>query len=195
MSDRDDRRRAVVEAATELLDEVGWAGFSIRAIAGRAGVSTGAVYQWFSGKDEIFGEIYLDEIRRGLDLIERVPADQSLPETVRMMLDWTVALFERLGRYELEFVEASRDRAGRRIAPTMPAAYLELARAADERLDAAAARDGVRLVHDERRIAWFWSACVGCGERIVAERHFADPDLREWFLDFCTDSLVRSLTA
>lgn len=195
MPDRDDRRRAVVDAATGLLDEVGWAGFSIRAIASRAGVSTGAVYQWFSGKDEIFGEIYLDEIRRGLDLIERVPSDRSLPDTVRMMLDWVVALYERLGRYELEFVEASRDRAGRRIAPTMPAAYLELARAADALLDAAAERDGVVLVHDERRIGWFWSACTGCGERLVAERNLADPEAREAFLAFATESLVRSLRA
>lgn len=190
--DRDGRRRDVLAAASAILDEAGWEGFSIRAVASRAGVSTGAVYQWFSGKDEIFGELMDREIRAGLEIIDTVPTE-SLADTVRMMLDWVVDLYDRLARYELEFVEASSGREGREIAPAMNATFEELGKRANELLDQAAATEGVELVENEHRITWFWAGCVGTAERLtVSPQHFIG-DRREELLQFAADSLVRSL--
>ncbi|MEZ5243483.1 MAG: helix-turn-helix domain-containing protein [Acidimicrobiales bacterium] len=191
--DRDGRRRDVLAAATEIIEQVGWDGFSIRAIASRAGVSSGAVYQWFSGKDEIFGELLHREICAGLDMIEAVPDDIDLSATVRMMLDWVVGLYAKLGRYELEFVEASSGRSGREIAPVMTAAYLDLGNRADALLGRAAARDGVELVDDDERITWFWAACVGVAERLIVIASHFEGDRREGFLAMSTERLTKSL--
>ncbi|MEM7139839.1 MAG: TetR/AcrR family transcriptional regulator [Actinomycetota bacterium] len=190
--DRDGRRRDVLAAATSILDEAGWDGLSIRAVASRAGVSTGAVYQWFSGKDEIFGELFDREVRAGLDLIDTIPVG-DLPSTIRMMMDWVVDLYDRLVRYELEFAEASSGREGREVAPAMAATYLQLGKKADEVLSRAAAHDGVTLVESEHRITWFWAGCIGTAERLTVSRQLYPPDRREELLDFAAASLVRSL--
>lgn len=192
--DRDGRRRDVLAAASAILDESGWQGLSIRAVASRAGVSTGAVYQWFSGKDEIFGELMDREVRAGLELIDSVPT-ASFDETVRMMLDWVVDLYFRLARYELEFAETSSGRAGREIAPAMAATYLELGKRADDVLDLAAANDGVELIQHEHRITWFWAGCIGTAERIaISPQHFHG-QAKEDLLQLAADSLARSLIA
>jgi AcrR family transcriptional regulator len=193
--DRDGRRRDVLDAATEIIEEVGWDGFSIRAIASRAGVSSGAVYQWFSGKDEIFGELYDREIRAGLDLIEAVPDEIDLETTVRMMMDWVVALYEKLGRYELEFAEASSGRLGRETAPAITATYLDLGNRADALLDRAAALDGQVLVDDDERITWLWAACIGVAERLIVSATHFEGERRDAFLAMSTRRLVKSLLA
>lgn len=192
--DRDGRRRDVLSAATEIIEELGWDGFSIRAIASRAGVSTGAVYQWFSGKDEIFGELYDREVRAGLDLIDTLPDDSDLPTTVRLMMDWVVALFEKLGRYELEFVEATSGRTGREIAPAMAATYIDLGKRADAVLDRAAEVSGVTLVEaGNDRITWLWAGCIGTAERLIVSAKEFEGERRERLLEFSAERLTQSL--
>jgi AcrR family transcriptional regulator len=48
---------ALVEAAAQLLVERGYEGASTNAIADRAGVSVGSLYQYFSGKADVFREL------------------------------------------------------------------------------------------------------------------------------------------
>jgi AcrR family transcriptional regulator len=48
---------ALVEAAAQLLVERGYEGASTNAIAERAGVSVGSLYQYFSGKSDVFREL------------------------------------------------------------------------------------------------------------------------------------------
>lgn len=50
-------RRAVLDAALSLFSSQGYRATSVRDIAGRAGVSTGAVYHHFEDKEEIFREL------------------------------------------------------------------------------------------------------------------------------------------
>lgn len=193
--DRDGRRRDVLTAATAILEEAGWEGFSIRGVASRAGVSTGAVYQWFSGKDEIFGELFDREVQQGIDMLEDFPTDIGLDDTINMMMRWVVDLYERLGRYELEFTEASSGRQGREIAPSMNSRYLELGKHADELFDRAAANDGVELLQHEHRIIWFWAGCIGVGERLAVSANDFPPARREELLEFCAQRLAKSLLA
>lgn len=190
--DRVGRRRDVLSAAREILDEVGWAGFSIRAIAARAGVSTGAVYQWFSGKEEIFAEIYDQEVRAGIARIEALPSDLPLVDAVRTVIDWVVDLHARLGRYQLEFVGGSVEREGY-VEPILIASYQRLGRKVDEMLDRAASHDGVRLVEGEFRTSWFWAGCVGTAQRLIVLPHHFAGESRERFLQFSAESLSRSL--
>jgi AcrR family transcriptional regulator len=54
---------AILEAAARLLDRVGYAGITTNAIAQRAGISVGSLYQYFPNKQAICSEL----IRRYLD--------------------------------------------------------------------------------------------------------------------------------
>ena len=61
-------RERLVEAAFQILEEAGYAGATVQAIADRAGVSAGALYRHFPSKAEMFVEVFRDAAKR--DLIE-----------------------------------------------------------------------------------------------------------------------------
>ena len=56
-----ERRARILEAARACFGEAGFAGATIEAIAARAGVSNGLLYQFFQGKEQLF-EVVLQEI-------------------------------------------------------------------------------------------------------------------------------------
>lgn len=56
---------AIVEAAARILEEAGHAGFSTNAVAERAGVSVGSLYQYFPSKDALIGAL----VRRETSLL------------------------------------------------------------------------------------------------------------------------------
>ncbi|MCF3180132.1 MULTISPECIES: TetR/AcrR family transcriptional regulator [unclassified Streptomyces] len=60
----DARRDRVLEAAVRLLSREGYAGCSVAAIAAEAGISTGSVYQSFSGKSELAAALFRTLVAR-----------------------------------------------------------------------------------------------------------------------------------
>ncbi|QUD87426.1 TetR/AcrR family transcriptional regulator [Phenylobacterium montanum] len=71
----------IVEAAARVLEEAGAAGFNTNAVAARAGVSVGSLYQYFPGKQALVAELS----RRGAetllaDLAAAVEAAEAAPE-------------------------------------------------------------------------------------------------------------------
>ena len=56
-----ERRTRILEAARACFGEAGFAGATVEAIAARAGVSNGLLYQFFQGKEQLF-EVVLQEI-------------------------------------------------------------------------------------------------------------------------------------
>src|ERR1700758_3020574 len=59
----DPRRRQLVEAAYELLDEAGLEGLTIRAVLARTGLARRAFYERFSGKDDLVLAVFEQTIR------------------------------------------------------------------------------------------------------------------------------------
>jgi AcrR family transcriptional regulator len=76
---------AIVEAAAQVLEAEGFEGFNTNAVARRAGVSIGSIYQYFPGKDALT-----------VALIQR--------ETKRFYDDMAVALTKRSGKAALEYL-------------------------------------------------------------------------------------------
>lgn len=83
----------VLDAATRILDEEGLAGLNTNAVARRAGVSVGSLYQYFPGKEAITAALILrshEEIIIGMrDLLERtanLPADAAIDALLDMLL-------------------------------------------------------------------------------------------------------------
>src|SRR5262245_5805465 len=58
-----EKRRRILDAARRCFGEMGFAGATVPAIAARAGVSNGLLYQFFRGKEELF-EVVLGEVVR-----------------------------------------------------------------------------------------------------------------------------------
>jgi AcrR family transcriptional regulator len=94
----DDRRRQIVAAAYELLDEAGLEGLTIRAVLARTGLARRAFYENFSGKDDlvlaVFETTLLGAAQYYADLAQRL-GDPL--ETIREIAQGIV-----LARYGLE---------------------------------------------------------------------------------------------
>jgi AcrR family transcriptional regulator len=67
-------RERLVEAAFQILEEAGYAGATVQAIADRAGVSAGALYRHFPSKAEMFVEVFRDAAKRDVAAVDDAAA-------------------------------------------------------------------------------------------------------------------------
>lgn len=67
-------RARLVASARQLLEEGGYAGASVQAVADRAGVSAGALYRHFSSKAELFVEVFRNAAQRDLAAVDEAAA-------------------------------------------------------------------------------------------------------------------------
>lgn len=102
-------RAEIVRAATSLFAEVGVSGTTIAAVAARAGVSTGNVYRYFEGKDQLFAEVLPDafaaELRRRTQARVEALADTRDVRTLEKD-----AAYRVFSRELLEFTIENRER-------------------------------------------------------------------------------------
>jgi AcrR family transcriptional regulator len=84
-----EKRARVLEAARACFGEAGFAGATVEAIALRAGVSNGLLYQFFRGKDHLF-EVVLQEI-----ISDWVHAMAPRPGAVESAADTLAGMFRR----------------------------------------------------------------------------------------------------
>ncbi len=76
---------AIVEAAARILEEQGHGGFNTNAVADRAGVSIGTLYQYFPDKDALLGALIGRETARSLAEVEsaaRAPSGSEALDAV-----------------------------------------------------------------------------------------------------------------
>jgi AcrR family transcriptional regulator len=76
---------AIIEAAAQILEKEGFNGFNTNAVAERAGVSIGSLYQYFPGKDALVVALMKREAKRFRD-------------------DMAIALTKRGGKAALEYL-------------------------------------------------------------------------------------------
>jgi len=84
----------IVEAAGQLLVKHGRAGLTTNKVADRAGVSIGSLYQYFSGKDAIFGALQDKHRAEVLPVIEQTLHSLADPEID--LVDAIVALMRKM---------------------------------------------------------------------------------------------------
>lgn len=77
-------RRSLVRAASELLDEGGPDAVTLRAVGARAGVSRGAPYGHFPGKDHLLTRLAIDAWTALAEAVEQLVDDESLPAATRL---------------------------------------------------------------------------------------------------------------
>ena len=86
------QRSKIRRAAAELTAEDGIGAISVRAIAKRAGISTGAVYSHFTNLSELMQSLWQEPVARaGAELSERANAEPVAFERIRVVLEFYAA--------------------------------------------------------------------------------------------------------
>jgi AcrR family transcriptional regulator len=83
-------RRALIDAATTLFAERGYADVPVGEIARTAGVTTGALYHQFGSKEGLFGAVYQQMMQRTFERVvaaRNADADASVTEDLEAFLD------------------------------------------------------------------------------------------------------------
>jgi AcrR family transcriptional regulator len=78
--------KSILAAAAEILAESGYAGFTIEAVARRAGASKPTIYRWWKGKAALIMELYENERETALSVSDRGSLEREL--TIRMRNLW-----------------------------------------------------------------------------------------------------------
>lgn len=91
-------RERLIQAAFEMYREGGWQGSSLAGIADRLGMTTGAIYSHFKGKNELFIAVCDAQFRQmSVELGQRMAAVPNLRERLDILYDWFVHRSERAG--------------------------------------------------------------------------------------------------
>ena len=87
---------AIVEAAAQILGETGWAALNTNAIAARAGVSVGSVYEYFANKQAILDVIIDHHLEAGEALLAEAASEIRDPVAPDRVVEALVSGFIRL---------------------------------------------------------------------------------------------------
>ena len=94
------RRRQILDAATEVMSRSGFHATAMQAVAERAGISVGLIYQYFGNKDDLLLAVIVDILE---DFRDQVPA------AIAAAGDDPVARFEAGFRICCRVVDTKRD--------------------------------------------------------------------------------------
>jgi AcrR family transcriptional regulator len=83
----DAQRAAIVQSAAALLAEDGYAGCSIAAVAARAGVAAGTVYNHFPGKVDLVAEVFRSIVSHEVDVVRAAAATGDAAECVTAVVE------------------------------------------------------------------------------------------------------------
>lgn len=161
VDDRCQRRRDVLEASTNLLHEGGWVALPMREVAARTGVSAGALYQWFEGKDEIYAELFTARLNRGIAQFEAMPDDLAFDDILASMLRWVRTTWTTLGRCQPDYSEIARGREPGPARSALSEAYRHILEVGSAKLQAAAEREGRRFLDDLDTMHMIWGIAAG----------------------------------
>jgi AcrR family transcriptional regulator len=118
----DAQRAAILTAASELLAEHGYAGCSMAAVAGRAGVATGTVYKEFPSKADLVAELFRSIVSREVDAVRAAAQTGTAAER-------TAAVIETFAGRALKQPRRAYALLGEPVDPTVEELRLEFRRA------------------------------------------------------------------
>ncbi|MEL6271294.1 MAG: TetR/AcrR family transcriptional regulator [Chloroflexota bacterium] len=105
-----ERVNKILDAAAELIVEMGYADITTNHIADRADTSVGSLYQYFKNKDtvlEALADRYLEQLHAVLDEgFKAVAAQMSLPDVVAYFLEGTLKFYTMYPGFEPLFFGA-----------------------------------------------------------------------------------------
>ncbi|BCN76656.1 TetR/AcrR family transcriptional regulator [Rhodococcus hoagii] len=186
------RRRGVLDAAAELLDEGGYGALTNRAVAKRARISTGLIYQYFVDKQDIFIALLHESQVELAEFIATLPRDEGVATLIAGIVPASTRQWARVGHLvatwrdvdgeagERESVHALRKSTDRQFAELRSAL-----------LDAAEA-EGRSLRDDPALIPFVWSGLMGLADTLV--NNWARDLESDALIAYSADSMARAIT-
>ena len=102
-----DAREDLLEAAAQVFAEKGFQAASVDEIAGRAGLSKGALYWHFGSKDDLFFALLEERVdrplREAVAQFESAPAEQDMAPQAAVVLSWLVEQQRDLVLLQVEY--------------------------------------------------------------------------------------------
>lgn len=164
------RRRDILSSAELILEQHGYAGLTMRAIAVGAGVSSGTVYQYFDGKEDVFAALMarrLDDLQRTLADVDR---GLGIAGVLREVEPQVTELWRRFGHSAAQW-EAKVLAGGRRgkEATGSAKAYRKTIDALARTLTETAQACGQALVDDAALPHWVWDSLIGLADDLLLQ--------------------------
>lgn len=185
------RRRAVLDAAAELLDEGGYGALTNRAVAKRARISTGLIYQYFVDKQDIFVALLHESQVELAEFIAGLPRDDGVAAVVAAIAPASTRQWARVGHLVATWRDVDADIAEREsihaLRRSTDEQFAQLRRALEE----AAAAEGRRLRDDPALIPYVWLGLMGLADTLV--NNWARDVTPEQLIAFSADSLARAI--
>ncbi|MDT7672186.1 MAG: hypothetical protein QOD82_88, partial [Pseudonocardiales bacterium] len=165
--DAEGRHRDILASAEQILAESGYPALTMRAIAAGAGVSSGTVYQYFAGKEDVFAALMarrLDDLRDTLDTVDR---GLGVSGVLCEILPQVTELWRRLGRSAPQWeAKVLAGRGGKGLV-TSATVYRRTIQALARALTETAAANGQALVDDPAVAFWVWDSLIGLADDLL----------------------------
>ncbi|SDP39757.1 DNA-binding transcriptional regulator, AcrR family [Lentzea jiangxiensis] len=194
--DAEGRRRDILSSAELLLEQQGYAGLTMRAIAVGAGVSPGTVYQYFSGKEDVFAALMqrrLAEIRHTLATVDRSLGVAGVLKEVEPQV---TEFWRRFGRSAAQW-EAKVLSGGRRGKEAAGSAsdYRKTLKALAKALRETAEASGQTLLDDPALPHWVWDSLIGLADDLLLQGARINRVKPAQLVEFATGAIERGITA
>jgi AcrR family transcriptional regulator len=109
--DRDQQREDLLVASFDLFADHGYAAITMRQLAQGLGVSTGTLYHYFEGKDDIFEQMVVRVAERDVSAATaEIPGDADRSLRLQLLLLWIRANEDYLRRVLLLILDFQRHR-------------------------------------------------------------------------------------
>jgi len=192
--DAEGRRRDILGSAEKLLAESGYAGLTMRAIAVGAGVSSGTLYQYFDGKEDVFVALMgarLESLGATLDELDRGIGIPGLCKEILPQVQEVWRLFGRSAQQWQAKVLAGGPR-GKRAAASA-AVFRGMARALERALRETAAAGGQTLVDHPAMAYWVWDSLIGLADDLVHGGSLQARISTNRLVDFAAEAIERGI--
>jgi AcrR family transcriptional regulator len=194
--DAEGRRRDILASAELILEAQGYAGLTMRAIAVGAGVSSGTVYQYFSGKEDVFAALMerrLDELQRTLASVDRT---LGVAGVLREIEPQITEFWRRFGRSAAQW-EAKVLSGGRRGKEVTSSAqdYRKTLKALAKALRETAEACGQRLIDDPALPHWVWDSLIGLADDLLLQGARINRVKPAQLVAFATGAIERGVIA
>jgi AcrR family transcriptional regulator len=190
------RRRDILESAEKLLAESGYAGLTMRAIAVGAGVSSGTLYQYFDGKEDVFFALMAGRLETLQSTLDELDRGIGITGVLREILPQVREIWRLFGRSAQQWeskVLAGGPRGKRAV--TSATVFRKMARALERALRETAAASGRTLVDHPAMAYWVWDSLIGLADDLVHGGSLQARISTTRLVEFATEAIERGIVA